>query len=234
MTSFLRLSLGLLLLLQVLAAPLQWVYSSQFSKGLIDSAAVYTLNTTSSPWGTKLTGAMATFNMNDTRLEFIVRDTNGDALGYFPKTPIEYAAAEENVVYAVINGGYFDMVNNVSASFLAESGRVKSKNGINEATNVHPTVGAFGMTPEGKFETEYIYSYGSAFSTYKFAYPNHFPGPVANPDDGVHWNVKEGIGAGPILLKNTSIIGGNLENFGAASMINMRHPRSAICTTAKN
>jgi hypothetical protein len=26
-------------------------------------------------------------------LEFIVKDTNGDALGYYPKTPIEYADA---------------------------------------------------------------------------------------------------------------------------------------------
>jgi hypothetical protein len=42
-----------------------------------------------------------------------------------------YNYTEDNVVYAVINGGFFDMVNNVSASFLAENGRVKSKNGIN-------------------------------------------------------------------------------------------------------
>ena len=45
-----------------------------------------------------------------------MKDTNGDAFGYFPKTPVEYALAcklsnnlEENVVYAVINGGYFNM-----------------------------------------------------------------------------------------------------------------------------
>lgn len=31
--------------------------------------------------------------MNDTNLEFVVKDTNGDALGYFPKTPMDYAAA---------------------------------------------------------------------------------------------------------------------------------------------
>ena len=57
--------------------------------------------------------------MNDTNLELIVKDTNGDALGYYPKTPMEYAAEEENVVYAVINGGYFNMAQNISASFLA-------------------------------------------------------------------------------------------------------------------
>ncbi len=42
---------------------------------------------TNSPFGTKLTGGMARFNMNDTNLEFVVKDSNGDALGYFPKTP---------------------------------------------------------------------------------------------------------------------------------------------------
>jgi hypothetical protein len=47
---------------------------------------------TNSPFGTKLTGGFAKFNMNDTNLELIVKDTNGDALGYFPKTPMEYAA----------------------------------------------------------------------------------------------------------------------------------------------
>jgi len=30
--------------------------------------------------------------MNDSNLEFVVKDTNGDALGYFPKTPMQYAA----------------------------------------------------------------------------------------------------------------------------------------------
>jgi hypothetical protein len=61
------------------------------------SISLYTLKTTSSPFGTKLTGAFARFNMNDTNLEFVVKDTNGDALGYFPKTPIEYAAACKSV-----------------------------------------------------------------------------------------------------------------------------------------
>jgi hypothetical protein len=58
---------------------------------------------------------------------------------------------EENVVYAVINGGYFDMTQNISASFLAENGKVKSKNSINSAINLNPTVGAFGQNFTGKF-----------------------------------------------------------------------------------
>ena len=93
------------------------------------------------------------------------------------------------------------MTQNTSASFLAENGKVKSKNSINEGTNAHPTVGAFGLTKNGIFQTEFVYSYGQNLETYKFKYPNHVPGPVINKDEGVIWNVKEGIGAGPILLK---------------------------------
>jgi len=40
---------------------------------------------------------------------------------------------------------------NTSASFLAEKGRIKSKNTINERTNQHPTVGAFGLTKDNRF-----------------------------------------------------------------------------------
>lgn len=79
------------------------------------------------------------------------------------------------------------MALNISSSFIAEKGRVKNKNDINENDKNHPTVGAFGLTKTGKWETEFIYSYGTNLDTYKFKYPNHFPGPVANKDNGVHW-----------------------------------------------
>lgn len=42
---------------------------------------------TESPFGTKLTGAYIRFDVTDANFEFVVKDTNGDALGYFPKTP---------------------------------------------------------------------------------------------------------------------------------------------------
>ena len=75
---------------------------------------------------------------------------------------------------------------------------------------MNPTLGAFGFTQAGKYETEYIYSYGDDYSTYKFQYPNVFPGPPPAQDSGVHWDVQEGIGAGPILLKQTNIISANV------------------------
>ncbi len=46
--------------------------------------------------------------------------------------------------------------------------------------------------------------------------------------------MKEGIGAGPILLKKTAIIEGNVEHFNYDNMINFRHPRSAICVDSTN
>lgn len=71
---------------------LPWQKPADLNRGLPSSIEIYTLNVTNSPFGTKLTGGFAKFNMNDTNLELIVKDTNGDALGYFPKTPMEYAA----------------------------------------------------------------------------------------------------------------------------------------------
>lgn len=50
--------------------------------------------------------------------------------------------------------------------------------------------------------------------TYKFRSPNPYPGPVASKDTGEHWDVLEGIGAGPVLVKNRQMIPKNYENFG--------------------
>jgi len=43
------------------------------------------------------------------------------------------------------------MTKNISSSFLAEGGRVKTRTTINEAGNNHPTVGAFGSYQNGSF-----------------------------------------------------------------------------------
>jgi len=45
------------------------------------------------------------------------------------------------------------MTQNISASFLAEKGKVKTPNNVNSGKNKSPTVGAFGLSPSGKFET---------------------------------------------------------------------------------
>lgn len=93
------------------------------------------------------------------------------------------------------------MQQNISASFVAENGVILNKNDINQNAKNHPTVGAFGLTLDGSFETEYVYSFGEKLETYKYRYPNQCPGPEPQRDAGEKWDVKEGIGAGPILVK---------------------------------
>ena len=78
----------ILILLIISNCQYPWVKPQELNRGLPNSVSIYTLHTDASPFGTKLTGGYAKFNMNDPNLEFIVKDTNGDALGYFPKTPI--------------------------------------------------------------------------------------------------------------------------------------------------
>lgn len=102
------------------------------------------------------------------------------------------------------------MALNVSASFIAEKTKIKNRNDINSNANNHPTVGAFGYTKAGTFESEYIYSYDPNLETYKFRTPNPFPGPAPAKSSGAKWDVIEGIGAGPILVINHKMITANV------------------------
>lgn len=120
------------------------------------------------------------------------------------------------------------MTHNYSVSYICENGKVLAKNSINTATNQFPTVGAFGLINK-TFSAEWVESYDPNFETYRFKAPNPVPGPVAKKTNGELWNVSEGIGAGPILVKNGFVVSGNVENFNMNSMVNFRHPRSAIC-----
>lgn len=59
-----------LLLFVILGALAQypWVKPGELNYGLPPSVEIYTLNVSSSPFSTKLTGAMTKINMNDTNL----------------------------------------------------------------------------------------------------------------------------------------------------------------------
>ena len=125
------------------------------------------------------------------------------------------------------------MTHNFSVSYICEKGKVLAKNTITTASNHLPTVGAFGLKNK-KFSAEWIESYDPNFETYRFKSPNPVPGPAANKNNGELWNVEEGIGAGPVLVKNGYVVDGNPENFNMNNMINFRHPRSAICIDIHN
>jgi exopolysaccharide biosynthesis protein len=144
---------------------------------------------------------------------------------------MQWAAADENFVYGVINGGYFDMVKNESSSFICSNSHVYHKNGINTspASKIFPTIGTFGVLQNGTFDIEWVYSFDDNLATYAFHKPNPCPGPEPMKGDGKYWNIKEGIGAGAILVKNRTVIQGNPEHFNVNNMVYTRHPRSGIC-----
>jgi hypothetical protein len=96
------------------------------------------------------------------------------------------------------------MVKNESSSFIASNGKVLHPNGINAqpSNSIFPTIGTIGTLQNGTFDIEWVYSFDSTFETYAYPAPNPFPGPVPTKNTGKYWSIKEGIGAGPILVKN--------------------------------
>ena len=52
---------------------LQWSRPGRLNQELPESVDIFTLNTTSSPFGTPLTGSYIRLNMNDTNLELLAR-----------------------------------------------------------------------------------------------------------------------------------------------------------------
>ncbi len=85
------------------------------------------------------------------------------------------------------------------------------------------------MLQNGTFDAEWVYSFDTNHETYAYPRPNTYPGPAPLQSNGKYWNVKEGIGAGPILVKNGILIKGNPEHFNVNNMVYTRHPRSGIC-----
>jgi len=182
---------------------------------------------TNSPFNTNLTGAFARFDFTDTNLEFKVGHTEDEK----SKTPMQWAEVDTNIVYGVINGGFFDMVKNESSSFICSNGHIYHPNAINAqpSSKIYPTIGTIGVLQNGKFDIEWVYSFDNRFDTYVYPKPNPYPGPAPIQGAGKLWLIKEGIGAGPILVKNTTLIKGNPENFNVNNMVYTRHPRSGVC-----
>lgn len=69
---YLRKLLPLVILLAMFLAicsqPLPWVKPDDLNRGLPPSVSIYTLNTTTSQWGVKLTGAFALIDLSDNNL----------------------------------------------------------------------------------------------------------------------------------------------------------------------
>lgn len=93
------------------------------------------------------------------------------------------------MVYAAINGGYFDMIRNVTQSLIVEDSKVHHPNTWNLGANEFPTVGAFGLA-NNTFSAEYVYCFanaGSHLETYRFQTANPVPGPAPTKQMGSKW-----------------------------------------------
>jgi hypothetical protein len=87
------------LLVAALSQALPWVKPDDLNKGLPASVEIYTLNTTNSPFSSKLTGGFVRFDVRDSNLEFKVVHTEA---GTKPKTPAQYAS-ERNILFKLRN-----------------------------------------------------------------------------------------------------------------------------------
>ncbi len=136
-----------------------------------------------------------------------------------PRTPTQFAAQETSTVYAALNGGFFG--GNQSFSLVQHAGVVFSPNVKSVArtfqgapANYYPTRAAFGITSDGRLNTDWVYSVGAS-NTPLFAYPNPSanlagapPQPVPSgtfPAGAMPWLTEHAIGGSPMLVKDGQI-----------------------------
>jgi len=163
----------------------------------------------------------------------------GNASGY--NTPDDFYNAGKEVI--ILNGGYF--WDGSSLSLLCREGETLCPNNLyvwreNGELVYYPTKGAFAEMPDGNFQVNWVYAVNG--STY--AYPNPannksgsapLPQPSSSfPNGGFVWNAQNGIGGGPVLIKNGVVVNTYEEElFDAASGVGptANNPRSAIAIT---
>ena len=98
------------------------------------------------------------------------------------------------------------------------------------------------MYPDRTLEGAWIFNIHDEKKT-TYAYPKPAPNdrsepPLPTPSEdypagGYPWNVKEAIGAGPLILKDSKYYNGKYELF-SDDILYYRHPRSAVCKTKNN
>lgn len=137
---------------------------------------------------------------------------------------------------AVMNGGYFSGSSSFSAVVNAT---VEAKNvaSLNRSGVDYPvTRGFFGFNTDGTMAVNWIYHFGNAKTDiYSFASPTPnitgTPAPTPTQAQGSQWtNLDKGMGAGPVLIKNGSIVDTyDEEVFWGSGVSNTGlDPRSAI------
>jgi len=141
---------------------------------------------------------------------------------------------------AVMNGGYFSGSTSYSAII---NNTVEAKNiaALNRSGVDYPvTRGFFGFNTDGTMAVNWIYHFGNAKTdvyTYANPTPNTNGSPAATPiqSGGTQWtNLAKGMGAGPVLIKNGTIVDTyDEEVFWGSGVSNTGlDPRSSIGYTA--
>jgi Leucine-rich repeat (LRR) protein/exopolysaccharide biosynthesis protein len=162
------------------------------------------------------------------------------------KTVSSFASGSNAIV--AINGGFFDTAKNgKSLSLVASEGALLIANvGVltREGKTYYPTRATFGLLDDGSMDFKWTYHVLTPPSTRTlFAYPQPAPNADGNPQKeppsssgGVVWTLDEGIGGGPMLVKDGAVhitweeevfFGGGLP----IGTIDKRDPRTAMGIT---
>ncbi len=192
----------------LITLPTGWSYSAALSSGMpLQTAGVFEYNLGA-------TKAFAfVYDLNDTTIELTT------ALNTGRKTPAEWHLNESGTKLAVVNGGYFDLSNGASYSAVISNGVQLSPNvraltrllnGAN--TTYYPTRAAFGLLNRVP-SVNWIYN-TTGTTNYSYSAPspnalNTAPQVVPSatfPSNGALWQVNQGIGGSPMLIKNNNIL----------------------------
>lgn len=140
---------------------------------------------------------------------------------------------------ASINGGYFDVTTGASYSALANPDMLLAKNiasVVRDSRTYYLTRGFWSIEETRDMAVDWIYHYGNrVIDIYRFINPLNnaqgTPVPAPSPLNGsAMYEVKAGIGGGPVLLKNGEVRITYTEEvfWGSGVGLSNRDPRSAI------
>jgi hypothetical protein len=186
--------------------PSPWTNSTALSAGMPTTAGVYEYTQ----------GAIKAFafiyDLTDTTIEFTT------TMNTARKTPTDWQLSETGTKLAVMNGGYFDLTNGQSYSSVISNGvqlspnvraLTRALNGVN--TSYYPTRAVFGLTNRVP-SVDWIYNTtGTTNYSYALPSPNVLNSPpqaqpsATFPSTGTLWQVTQGIGGSPMLIKGGSI-----------------------------
>jgi len=144
---------------------------------------------------------------------------------------------------ASINGGYFDVTYGASYSALVNPDIVYAKNiasVVRDSRTYYLTRGFWSIEETRDMSVDWIYHFGNrVIDIYRFSNPlNNVQGtpvPAPSPLNGsAMYEIKAGVGGGPVLIKNNQIRITYTEEvfWGSGVGLTNRDPRSAIGFTA--